>query len=1453
MRTPTIFIGASLFLVLSLTFLLLPDSSPELPIAPTTNPADRIRWEMERLKDPATGKLPVDIRRKELAFAEQMKFSAKAKGVSIQSNANWERVGPDTLGGRTRALALDVTDENILVAGAISGGLWKSTDGGQNWVQTLNSSQIHNISTLAQDTRPGKTHIWYAGTGEFRGNSASGGGAPYRGDGIYKSTDGANSWTLLESTSTALPQFFDQDMDYVWRIVVDASNETEDEVYAAAYSGIYRSVDGGDSWQEVLGGRGGQHFYTDVVISSTGVLYAALSNPGNNAGVWRSEDGISWTEITPENWSPASQRTTLAIAPSNEDVVYTATYSPGDGNHDHSIWKYIHAETDSDTLTGTWEDRSNNVPGFGSFSNNPFDSNENYDLLISVKPDDEETVFLGGTSLYRSRDGFKTSNTAWIAGYSGGNDSWSGTHHADQHIVIYSPSDPNIVYTGSDGGIHRTSNITSSNVFWRSLNDGYVTSQFHTLTIDHTSNINPGILGGTQDNGTWIISDPAVSIQGEKLWGGDGGFAALLNDGLLRYASFQRGRIYRLKYDQSGQRLSWALATPSLESNYLFIHPFVLDPNDSDIMYLPGNQRLLRNTNLSSIPDFQGSAHTIGWQELSNTFISGGGVISSVEASRTNPTHRVYFGTSSGRVYRIDDANTGDPPAIDVTSPLFPTGAFVSSITVHPKDADQVAIAFSNYSVQSIFFSDDAGATWINVSGSLEENESGTGNGPSVRWIEVLDLPGSPAMYFVGTSTGLYSTTALNGTQTQWTQEGSNTIGNVVIEMLDVRQSDGFIAVGTHGTGFFKANIPVPALEAAPGGVANDLQLWLKGDAGITEDSLVSSWADQSLNGNDATQDIANQQPTYIEEALNFNPAINFDGNLSGDGSGDFLQSNTGYYDQSAYIVFKPDGTIRPKDPNAWTTAQQLIGADAEGNLAEDFNGVTGVFVGDGWGGNAGELICMFSDSNNDGALYNTCHENIADSLNANEPLILSFNETASNDGKELYRNGAPLSATVGAYEEMTNTPYRIGNDWDSAEISTDSDSERGEGSFWFNGDIAEVILYSNRLEDTDRFKIESYLALKYGITLGHNYTASDGSVLWDFDANPDFNNNIAGIGRDDASTLNQKQSTGGILSLGLDTLATNNASNTSVFSEDLSFLIWGHNNGPLTENTVMLGVSDAKILDRTWYIRKKGIVDSVDLHINLSQVDVTGTEASDFWLVLDSDTDPITDHRTMIQASSVASDIVTFDNIPLQDSDYITLVTDNPDDVQLPVELANFDALFSDGNVHLVWSTISESNNAGFEVQRTDGSLESWYTLSFVEGQGHADNKIDYIFKDNILNVTETVLTYRLKQIDFNGSFTYSDQVTIQIPAPGAYTLSGYPNPFNPVATIEYRVPVEGHVNVSVYDIQGRKVATLVDETKPAGRYTLSFDGSALASGMYLYTMEAGGQVFSRTITLLK
>ena len=187
-------------------------------------------------------------------------------------------------------------NENILFAGGASGGMFRSTDGGMSWSMTTHPNQLHNVTCVSQDTRPGKENTWYFGSGELRGSSASGGEAYYQGNGIYKSIDGGLSWDSLSSTATNTPHSFDNDFDFIWNIVTDPSNDSMDVIYAATYGSIYRSADGGASWSKSI--NGGNAYHNNVAITSNGVVYATLSSDGSSSGrgIWRSDDGINWTK-----------------------------------------------------------------------------------------------------------------------------------------------------------------------------------------------------------------------------------------------------------------------------------------------------------------------------------------------------------------------------------------------------------------------------------------------------------------------------------------------------------------------------------------------------------------------------------------------------------------------------------------------------------------------------------------------------------------------------------------------------------------------------------------------------------------------------------------------------------------------------------------------------------------------------------------------------------------------------------------------------------------------------------------------------------------------------------------------------------------------------------------------------------------------------------------------------
>jgi len=174
-----------------------------------------------------------------------------------------------------------------------------------------------------------------------------------------------------------------------------------------------------------------------------------------------------------------------------------------------------------------------------------------------------------------------------------------------------------------------------------------------------------------------------------------------------------------------------------------------------------------------------------------------------------------------------------------------------------------------------------------------------------------------------------------------------------------------------------------------------------------------------------------------------------------------------------------------------------------------------------------------------------------------------------------------------------------------------------------------------------------------------------------------------------------------------------------------------------------------------------------------------------------------------------------------------------------VPVELTSFTATASENEVVLNWSTATETNNQGFEIQRSiDGEF---ITIAFVEGFGTTTETKDYTYTDRNVNVGS--YSYRLKQVDFGGTFEYSDVVEVDVPAPAVFALDqNYPNPFNPSTMISFRLAVDSKVSMTVFNVLGQEVASLLNGNVVAGSHQISFDATSLNSGVYMYRIEASG-----------
>jgi photosystem II stability/assembly factor-like uncharacterized protein len=354
------------------------------------------------------------------------------------SGTPWIPIGPRNVNGRIKTIAVHPTDENTLYVGGVSGGVWKSTDGGESWQAQWNDQETLTIGSIALAASAPNT--LYAGTGEWTpGYITTGPGV-----GVYKSTDAGATWSLLTGVSATR----------IAKIEVSPSNA--DRVYVAGNSGLEYSGDGGTNWSVVLAGN-----ISDVVIDQDDpdTVYAAKDN-----------DGIYKTADNGTNWSKLNAGPTG----SNADWLKLSLGVSGTNGTDFLLAKGendVHKSTDGGS---TWS----TLGGSHSYSWHGWCD------LIAVAPDDEDIILVGGSSAKRTSNG----GSAWS--------NMSGLH-ADHHFAVFAPSNTNTVYESNDGGLYKS---TDKGATWSKVSHGLMITQFY--DVGAWSQIGTVCGGGTQDQGT---------------------------------------------------------------------------------------------------------------------------------------------------------------------------------------------------------------------------------------------------------------------------------------------------------------------------------------------------------------------------------------------------------------------------------------------------------------------------------------------------------------------------------------------------------------------------------------------------------------------------------------------------------------------------------------------------------------------------------------------------------------------------------------------------------------------------------------------------------------------------------------------------------------------------------------------------------------------------------------
>ena len=455
-------------------------------------------------------------------------------------------------------------------------------------------------------------------------------------------------------------------------------------------------------------------------------------------------------------------------------------------------------------------------------------------------------------------------------------------------------------------------------------------------------------------------------------------------------------------------------------------------------------------------------------------------------------------------------------------------------------------------------------------------------------------------------------------------------------------------------------------LTNGPGGVITDLQLWLRSDllngtTGVADNTDVTTWNTQG-RGSNATKPTSIGAPKYRNIAthnINFNSVVDFTNNYNtapqvytdNDATRQYLKGSSGFYSQDIFAVMIPDVTVT----SALASMDIFCGDKNSGAQETDGTGI-------GYGAytsrmNNEVLTYALGTSSGLGLGYGVAHQSTTASYSS--PGIINARNNAGVTGTELYFNAnnvGTLTTDSGSFANVNNSQFWIGR------------SEGWDGSL--DGRVGEIITFSSRATDIQRSNIQSYLAIKYGITLGvngtsMNYTNSAGTTIWDATANVGYNYDITGIGRDDLSKLNQKQSksvnTSDEITIGLADIYTTNTANTNTFDTDKKFLVWGNNRGTLAAQTPVIvnissGITSPSTLTsdvsfvsvgRTWkVIQTGGNVPIVKVSIPSTMLTATITPPGDYLMFI-SDTpvfNPTAEYRVMTVNGSNLETTYDFD-----------------------------------------------------------------------------------------------------------------------------------------------------------------------------------------------------------------
>jgi photosystem II stability/assembly factor-like uncharacterized protein len=710
----------------------------------------------------------------------------------------WVQAGPTLVGGRASALAADPNDPTHAWLGTADGGVFTTHDGGVTWTPVFDAQPSLSIGAIA--AHPASSSVVYVGTGE-----EAGGGYSYDGDGIYKTTDGGSTWRNMGLS----------EVRRIGKIAIDPVRP--DRIFVAAgggvfnrdsHRGVYRSLDGGATWQRVLY-VADDSGAADVAIdpSQPNRIYAAIwtrySEPGHftaggtHSGIWQSTNGGStWTRLT--NGLPAASPTVgrigLAIAPSSPQVVY-ASYTDYSGLF-MGVWKTTNGGA-------SWSRIDN---GNASLSTMGY-----YFGQIRVDPENAMTVYLLDASLWKSTDG----GVRWTAR--------ARNIHADQHDLLLLPEQR--AYLANDGGAYWTTGGADQ---W-TKSAVLAISQIYDIGVAKT---NPLLrIAGLQDNGTVRTTTGSASSWTEVI--GNDGMACEIDpvDASRVYGSYQAGNLFRST--NGGGSFTGAKSGIDAGEQRAWNSPIVHDPIHTQRLFT-GTERVYRSVNgasswtpispVLSLNTYEPHDHDDNLPESprgrvtpnnhganrnnrrSHTITSVMGVVTTIAVSPVN-TQILWAGTDDGYVW----TSPNDGASWMQVSPVAP-GQWVTRVACDPFDAQTAYVSVSGYQtgvrLPHVFKTTNLGLSWTDISANL----------PQAPINAIVADPAAPGRIFVGGDVGVFMTQNGGGT---WFPLAPGLPHVVVMEIL-LHEPSRTLFAATYGRSMYSYDLSQLATTDSDGdGVPN--------------------------------------------------------------------------------------------------------------------------------------------------------------------------------------------------------------------------------------------------------------------------------------------------------------------------------------------------------------------------------------------------------------------------------------------------------------------------------------------------------------------------------------------------------------------------------------------------------------------------------------------------------